>query len=272
MRLNRQKSNPTGTCKLTGQTGRFIKSHIIPQALTRPAQRNLPFWQVHPDKPPLRRWSSWYDSELVVRAGEDILTSYDTWAVEALRRERLVWSGWGSQKSLGALNYNIGDSPWGVRKIENIDGKRLRLFLLSLLWRAAVTDLPEFDSVLLPADDIEHLRTLICTGNSGPMDFYPAQLTQLSTIGVIHNHAPFADIKSVPDLGGGDLTRHLQEPIFRFYFDGLIVHIYRRKFPSAEIQELGNLIVGQDDTLLVTTQTYEGSYQSLQRTNVQVHA
>lgn len=271
MCANRKQPKPTGLCKLTGQSGRFVKSHVIPQALTRPAQRNLPFWQIRPNTPPLKRWSSWYDSELVVQAGEDILTAYDTWAVEVLRRNRLVWSGWGTQKSLGSLHHSIGDSPWGVRKIEDIDGKKLRLFLLSLLWRAAATNLPEFNTVKLPNDDLETLRTLICRGDPGSTLFYPAQLTQLSTIGEIHNHAPFADIKSVPILDL-DPIQHLQIPIFRFYFDGLIVHFDRRKPSPEDVSDLGNMIVGQEDTFLVTTQTYEASYQSLQVTNVQIQS
>jgi hypothetical protein len=259
----------TGQCKLTRQEGRFVKSHIIPQALTRPAQKNLPFYQVRPNAPPLKRWSSWYDPRLVIQAGEDILTSYDTWAVAALRREKLVWSGWGDYRTLGLLHHRIGDSQWGVRKIEAIDGKKLRLFLLSLLWRAAATSLPEFDTVKLPEDDLENLRNLLCQGDPGPSTFYPVQLTQISTIGVIHNHAPLADIKSVPILGA-DTFQSVPVPIFRFYFDGLIVHFDRRQLAQGDVSALGNMIVGQEENFLVTTQTYEDSYQRLQATNVQI--
>lgn len=268
MGSNKRQSKPNGICKLTGQSGPLIKAHIIPQALTRPAQRNLPFVQLHPDRPPVRRWSSWYDSALVVQAGEDILTSYDTWAVEALRREKMVWSSWGSQKSLGSLQYNIGDSPWGIREIRSIDQKKLRLFLLSLLWRAAATDLPEFNTISLPSEDMETLRVMLCNGDPGSPLFYPAQITQLSTIGIIHNHAPLADMKRIPVLDSDPLN-FIHMPIFRFYFDGLIVHFDRRK-SADDMKALGKMIVGNADTFLVTTQTYDGSYQSLQLANVQL--
>jgi hypothetical protein len=269
MNAKKRQPKPAGLCKLTGHTGPFVKSHIIPQALTRPAQRNLPFWQLHPDKPPVRRWSSWYDSELVTQTGEDLLTAYDTWGVDALRREKLVWGGWGSQQSLGSLHHAIGDSPWGGRKIESIDGRKLRLFLLSLLWRAATTNLPEFSAIKLPEEDLETLRTLLCNGDPGSPNFYPAQLTQLSTIGRIHNHAPIAQIKPIPILGT-DPLQHIPAPIIRFYFDGLIVHFDRRRLSLEEVAEIGNFFVGQEDTFLVTTQTYDGSLQSLQSINVQV--
>jgi hypothetical protein len=128
MNAKKRQPKPAGLCKLTGHTGPFVKSHIIPQALTRPAQRNLPFWQLHPDKPPVRLWSSWYDSELVTQTGEDILTAYDTWGVDALRREKLVWGGWGSQQSLGSLHHAIGDSPWGVARSKALTAESFACF------------------------------------------------------------------------------------------------------------------------------------------------
>ncbi|THC40015.1 hypothetical protein C2862_22715 [Massilia sp. Mn16-1_5] len=143
------------------------------------------------------------------------------------------------------------------------------MFLLSLLWRAAATDLPEFSAIRIPEEDLETLRTLVCSGDPGSPNFYPVQLTQLSTIGRIHNHAPIARIKSIPILDT-DPLQHEPAPIFRFYFDGLIVHFDRRKLSLTEVAEASNFFVGHQDTFLVTTQTYDGSLQSLQSINIQV--
>jgi hypothetical protein len=219
----------------------------------------------------VRRWTSWYDPTLVTQHGENILTAYDTWAVEELRRTKLVWSGWGSAKELGSSHHRIGDSPWGVRKLEDIDGKKLRLFLLSLLWRAAATTLPEFGSVALPEGHMAELRRMIQSGDPEPLTLYPAQLTQLSTIGHLHNHAPISEFKLVPVLDETPVRR-VPVPIFRFYFDGLIVHFDRRALTSEYVASVGNMLVGQEETLLVTTQTFADSYQQLQRLNVQVQA
>ena len=52
-------------------------------------------------------------------------------------------------------------------------------------------------------------------------------------------------------------------PIFRFYFDGLIAHIHRHSSDDGYTAELGNLIVGAEETLLINTQTYEASYQKM---------
>jgi len=50
-------------------------------------------------------------------------------------------------------------------------------------------------------------------------------------------------------------------PIFRFYFDGLIAHVHNHHSDDGYTATLGNLIVGASEQLILTTQTYEGSWQ-----------
>jgi hypothetical protein len=83
-----------GICKLTGEKGKFVKSHIIPAALTTP-EGTGPLTQGGRGRPPIRRWSSWYDPCLVTQAGEAILAEYDNWAIQELRKNKLIWSSWG---------------------------------------------------------------------------------------------------------------------------------------------------------------------------------
>src|SRR5579863_6406320 len=148
----------TGICKLTNTHGRFVASHILPKSLTR-AEGLAPGLTQYGYGRSERRWSSWYDPALVVEAGEKILSDYDNWAVAMLRKHKMVWSGWGPMHVLSDVT-PIPGTPWGVRKIE-FEGreelKRLRLFLLSILWRAAATTRREFEDVRLPKDDLAHL-------------------------------------------------------------------------------------------------------------------
>jgi len=261
MGKSRQSKKQTGICKLTGTEGVFVDSHLIPKALTKPEQKGLPFIQYCSGAPPRKRWSSWYDPQLVTQAGEMILGAIDTWAVAELRKHKLVWSGWKDSRTLGSLHHSITGTPWGIRKLEGINRARLRFFFLTLLWRAAATTLPEFSEVDLPREDLEQLRQMICLGNVEPISFYPAQLTQLSTKGVIHNHAPIAQIKKIPSLDSATPPRDM--PIFRFYFDGLIAHIHRHSSDDGYSADLGDLIVGAKETLVINTQTYEESTQQM---------
>jgi len=259
MHTNKHNRKKLGICKLTLESGTFVDSHLIPKALTKPVQKGFPFVQFQSGAPPVRRWSSWYDPELVTHEGEKILEKLDTWAITEFQKNKLIWSSWGTDCTLGSLHTPIGNSSWGIREVKGIDPKRLRLFFLSLLWRAAATSRGEFADVQLPPEDLEQLRHMICSHDVEPISFYPVQLTQLSTIGIIHNHAPIADAKRIPSIELGTFTRSLQ--IYRFYFDGLIAHIHRHASDDGTTSSLGNLIVGAEETLIISTQTYEGSYQ-----------
>lgn len=247
-----------GTCKLTGTAGVYVKAHLIPKALTQSAVRGSPFVQGSRGLRPVRRWSSWYDSRLVVREGEKILEAFDTWAINELRAHELVWSGWGSTPALSKNHSVIPGTAWGIRDVQGLDPRRLRLFFLSLLWRAAATTRSEFSDVILPPTHLEKLRLMLLAGDAEPLAFYPIQLIQLSTIGMIHNHTPIASTKHILAL---ENQPERQIPIFRFYFDGLVAHVHRQVADSGYTESLGSLVVGACHTLTVSTVTYETSFQ-----------
>jgi hypothetical protein len=248
-----------GICKLTGKSGKFIRSHLIPQALTKPSVPGNFFISGGPGRRTKKTWSSWYDEELVVQEGEDILAKYDNWAVPELRRLELVWSGWGAKTALPISNWARPTSSipevarWsaagGLRTIECAHPEKLRLFFLSLLWRAAATTRPDFRDVALDVDDLELLRTMIITANPRPFDFYPTTLFQIVTRGWPHNLGPIAD-----------------KNWYRFYFDGL--HAYMlRNFRGRDVEKWKS-VVGVSPQLVVQTQTFEQSYQ---RANIIQH-
>lgn len=66
-----------------------------------------------------------------------------------------------------AETIEIPDSGgWGIRKIEGIDGSRLRLFFISLLWRAAVSEMVEFREVAAAAHFHRQVAPLAATCSS----------------------------------------------------------------------------------------------------------
>jgi len=254
------KITRSGICKLTLSHGLFVKSHLIPLALTMPMPKGFPLMQFKTGTRSIRRWSSWYDMSLVTKEGEKILTELDTWAISELRKNKLVWSGWGSSRSLGSFHIPFDDTGMGIRIIESIDPKKLRLFFLSILWRAASTTLPEFTEVQLSQQDMEKLRLMIISRETEPLAFYPAHLTQLSTIGHIHNHAPTASVIELSESGDDAKIKLL--PVFRFYFDGLIIHMHRHALADdGYTSTLGNWTVGASETLAIMTISFEKSFQ-----------
>lgn len=146
------------------------------------------------------------------------------------------------------------------RVVEGIDPVKLRLFFLSILWRAAATSLNEFSYIKLPDEDIERLRLMILNGDPDPQSFYPLQLTQLITKGFVHNHAGIKiDLPPESRESEKDGTEDL--PTYRLYFDGLITHYYLGLPLSYSIENLKGVMVGTADSLIVTTVPFENSLQ-----------
>lgn len=248
-----------GLCKLTGKNGPYVKSHIIPAALTQPEAKGAPLVQYGSGHRPLRRWSSWYDSCLVTETGEKILSDYDDWGIAELRRHKLIWSSWDPMMKLTTSDhFSINIPSWGLRKLKITDPARFRLFFLSILWRAAATNLKEFDEVELDQNALCRMGEMVKTGTAEPLEFFPVQLIQISTAGKHHNHSPIADEKIFP---GFENIREHRVPFFRFYFDGLIVHFDRRNSTEEKVIGSGPLFVGAEQELAVPTVVFEDSFQ-----------
>jgi hypothetical protein len=110
----------------------------------------------------------------------------------------------------------------------------------------------------MPPADLETLRLALLNQIPPPIDFYPASLTQLSTLGVQQNLTPIAQSKPIPSL---DDEPARIVPIFRFYFDGLIIHFHRQTSDDGHTQSLGPLVVGSEQAVVVSTVPYEVSFQ-----------
>lgn len=261
--MSKKPVDREGVCRLTGERGRFVKAHIIPRALAPPRVGGEAFAQFGQRQRPSRRRESWYDQNIVTQTGEDILTSYDTFAIRELRRLKLVWSAWGAMIALSTPDFkSINGTPCGLRRVQFSDPLRIRIFFLSVLWRAAVSEMYEFQGIALGQSDLRRLRRCIRDGIAPQEDLFPVTLTQISTRGVMHNHGPIAQIKKVP------LSRNTprSEPIFRFYFDGMIAHFHRD--PRAETMDgLAPMLIGQSGGTTLSTVTFEASWQLLNLKN-----
>lgn len=257
-----------GQCRLTLECGEFVEAHIIPKALTRPSKPGNPFIETGRGSRPKRRWASWHDSELVTRAGEDILAKIDNAAILALRKHHLVWSGFPVDSDLPGHRL-FSNTPFGYRTITGPEMPALRVFFLSLLWRAAASNRLEFNLITIPESDLEILRRAILGKLSPKLSFYPCHLTQLSSRGEIHNHSPAPDSKLFENLTG---IGHRKLFIYRFYLDGLICHTHIYNSDEVFTNSLGDLVVGRSDSLRVSTVTYEESRQKLYLENERIDA
>ncbi len=211
-----------GICALTRTTGAFVKSHIIPLALTRLSRTGEKHIEAEIGQRIKHRANSWYDNALVTRAGEDVLADIDAKAIELLRKYKLVWSGWGRDEQLIAGSY-LGEDEVGCRGVAIQDAEALQLFYLSIVWRAAASKRPEFRNINLPSSELEDIRCRVILKDPGRFQDYPVQLFQIGSTGVAHNRVPLLETKEVADSVASP-----KETIdyVRIYFDGLVSHVH----------------------------------------------
>lgn len=246
-----------GVCKLTGEYGQFIKAHLIPQALTKPEINGKVMREIGEGYRAKKATSSWYDAEIVTQNGEDILTEFDTAAIRELRKQKLIWSSWNENELPANLSTKINDN-YGIRKLDEVDHKALRLFILSLLWRSCASKRSGFSEISLPEEDLTILKQMLINRDTGQYFYFPIILVQLSTKGKIHNLTPLMEDFTVKPIYGQDPEQTFQ--IVRFYFDGLVVHIRLTK-DEESTRNSGNIFIGRSKELLLTTITYDLSFQ-----------
>lgn len=226
------KKNPNVGCRaLTGSHGKLVKCHILPQAFTRPAVKGEALYQSRRGTGERRRWSSWYDKNLVTREGEDFLSGIDDAAIKLLRRHQLVWSGWSVfRPHFEKMALTLPDH--GYRKIKITDVSALIRFALSVAWRASASSLPDMAEAKLEMAEENRLKEFVLGEPIVGTSPFPVSLTQLSTVGMTHNQSPMIDEKQVFDIEG---SNDQFVKIMRIYLDGLILHVHLSQIPQEHV-------------------------------------
>ena len=255
------KENPppvNGICALLGTEGKYAKSHIIPRALTEPSVKGHRFIEAGRGRRPVRRFSSWYDTQLVTAEGEKILSEIDTDGIAELRKHKLVWSGWQGQRKLKYADYDIYPDPAmgvGFRKLSGVNAGKLRLFFLSILWRSLKTTINEFSYLPRDVVDVDKLREMIVNKDPGHYDYLPIMLDQVSTLGTSHNYSPTLQERSIDRPGGSVKAR-----FFRLYMQGIVAHIHIDA-DEEFLTSVAPMIVGAEENLILIARKFEKSWQ-----------
>ena len=257
----KQLANPTpktGYCALLGKEGKYAKSHIIPLALTSHSIKGERFIESGRDNRPVRRYSSWYDHQLVITEGEEILSKIDSDGIVELRKHKLIWSGWNGREQLLNTDYVTPPKPedeFGVRLIEGIDAKKLRLFFLSILWRSLKTNIKEFSFLPRAGVDLDRIGRMIVEGESGDFDFHPIVLDQIGTLGFAHNQSPTYQTMEIPRDGGVRIVEY-----YRLYMQGLVVHVYPESCHDL-VEIMPAIFLGGYEKLWVNARRFESTRQ-----------
>jgi hypothetical protein len=145
-----------GLCKLCGEERVLVRSHIIPIAFHRHMQCDSTVAPVvvgsASDSYPMRRPGGLYDEELLCDPCEQRFGPWDQYGAECLLQ--------GFERDAQRMAHN-GETL--AYQIDDWDQEKIRMFALSLLWRAAATTNPVFRRVTLGPYE-ERLRQLIVAG------------------------------------------------------------------------------------------------------------
>lgn len=167
-------------CKLCGEHRVLIKSHVIPKSFYRlnPYDRqptrlltNIP--GRHSQKVPI----GVYDPRLVCEECERLFSPWDDYAADVLLKK-------GDQfETVSKENEVI------AYKLPAFDYLLLKLFFLSLLWRAAASTQPMFSKVDLGSRE-KILKEALREGDPGTEDFFGVILRRFDTteLGILDPH------------------------------------------------------------------------------------
>ncbi|MBN9421505.1 MAG: hypothetical protein J0I91_03485 [Candidatus Accumulibacter sp.] len=249
------KLQQEGLCRLTGMRGRFVASHILPRALTVLSRSGEKVREASLGARPRWRPATWYDDRLVIKEGEDILREIDTPAIEELRKHKLVWSSFKCDAPFFPEDLTPLGEGTNLREICLGSADKLRMFFLSIVWRAAASSRPEFVNVQLTEEILEDLRQRVLAQDAGNVWDYPIVLDQLITRGAALNRTP---IMENMDLAVNGIKDHVSVVSVRIYLDGLVAKVILAKGLDLD-RSAGGLFLGALDKSVILARPFEQS-------------
>ncbi len=143
---------PLAQCALCLNANKLVESHIIPNAYFRAMKRQssgrLIRFTTYPDEKVKHSQDSWWEYLLCAECEQ----RFGRWETIWIKRLR------DATKRADPASAYVDIAPF--------DYDTFRFFLLSILWRAAVSTRPEFSDVLLDAKQQEMLRLSLLAGTT----------------------------------------------------------------------------------------------------------
>lgn len=208
-----------------GTEGPFRRAHIIPNAFMRRAS-DAPFMESDGHLRSKKRFTGWYDENILGAEGEALLAQYDTAAAHYFIDRGLTYRMRRSSVDLNVLVDPL--LPDQIYIMHDVDTNQLRLFALSLLWRAAVSSLDPFDKIIVSPAHLTDIAARLRAGNAGDYRDYPVRFAVFDGADELTKMAP---------------TILREQPSVRFFLDGVVCYVCpRRRWRKAE--DFGGLIAG----------------------------
>ena len=149
------------TCKGCGENKKLIDAHIIPKSFYMDLRASDNHLDIIPSNPTDRKGRSFkgdYDTSILCAECDKVMEIYDDYGKKLLLDQ---------SSDFKELIHEGKIYGW---EIEEYDYLKLKLFLLSVLWRASITQRKFFKDVNLGSIE-NHLKELIWQGKDDPINF-----------------------------------------------------------------------------------------------------
>lgn len=200
-----------GTCRMCGRVDKLVKAHIIPDALYDPLFAESVYARMETNeagKFGSRASTGVYDREIVCLPCERRFSPWDRYAVQFFRDR-----DWSTLAPVPGM-------PISFLETSDFNYALLKLFVMSLLWRAAVSTQNLFSKVVLVSSQETELRGLLLRSDPGTPDQFSVLFDKFD--GPLPSH-PEVDPRSLL------LDPHPEEfgahSWMRFYAIGWIIHV-----------------------------------------------
>jgi hypothetical protein len=158
-----------GTCKLCKQVKRFAKAHIIPRSFFLGARGGSKHWSEarQGDAMPVAIWQNGvWDEAILCTDCDNSFSPWDDYGFKVLGNPP------------GNDLFPKDDSDVQPFVLKDIDYGRLKLFVLSVLWRASVSSKPFFARIQLGKHEAT-IADMIQKKNPGSCDQFPVVIGRL---------------------------------------------------------------------------------------------
>jgi hypothetical protein len=216
-------------CKLCGKDKKLVRAHIIPKSLWKPLFDNEQPPQSHPTAPTVDDKKSpvgVYDTGILCAQCESIFSPWDDYAQNLLLAKPI------------AEQYVIKNGRKVAYVETTIDYAKLKLFFISLLWKAAVSNHFFFSRVNLGPFEPQ-LRRMILKGDPGDSDAFAIMMAK-------------CDDRLGPIVLNPQPERWGEINYYRFYVAGYMVYIKVDRRPAQDV--MGEFALNPERPLIIILQ------------------
>lgn len=170
--------NPSSACRFCGKATPLVKAHIIPKGLYWGLDQTIVTDDIVNKGKIIKRRGDRHKTPVVVSTVQGEFqrrTRNGLWGRFICETCETRFNAWDSH-AIEVLRNSKPQILVQAWKYENFEYAKLKLFFISLLWRAAVTDEPFFENVALEARDLSRIKLLIKKSRPGSWTEYSVLL------------------------------------------------------------------------------------------------